>query len=360
MAVASQLLTDDAAASSPKEVLSHLGAIQLDAMQRVDKSHRLVCFSRLSGLYGRQGVDGYFWASEGPASAFEMWAHAVSLVPVEDWPLWGFRRESTRAVSWAPPAQVCDRLVGKVRDCGPQTIRDLEAGDVKTSGWDWSDSKKAAEYLVWTGALVCCARSGQRRVYDLPERRIPAELLHREVATDQAAAALVVKAGRACGIATAGDLASYFQLSRPAVTAVAAKAGLIPAEVEGWAELAWVHPAVLGTQLPDGSPVFLSPFDNLIWDRHRARRIFGFEYTLEAYKPAAKRVYGYYVMPLLVGTEIAGRADIARDGEILRVLRFHPEEGFRDRDAAATAAVRLATQLGCTTVDWPADEENIQ
>ena len=174
MAVASQLLTDDAAASSPMEVLSHLGAIQLDAMQRVDKSHRLVCFSRLSGLNGRQGVDGYFWASEGPASAFEMWAHAVSLVPVEDWPLWSFRRKATRAVSWAPPAQVCDRLVDKVRDCGPQTIRDLEAGGAKTSGWDWSDSKKAAEYLVWTGGLVCCARSGQRRVYDLPERRIPA------------------------------------------------------------------------------------------------------------------------------------------------------------------------------------------
>lgn len=347
IAVTSQLLSDAGTAASPQDVLRHLGAIQLDAMQRVDKSHRLVCFSRLADFQGREAVDRYFWTSEGPAFAFETWAHAVSLVPVEDWPLWGFRRSVTRSVSWAPPAPACDRLIDMIRDSGPQTIRELEARDTKTSGWDWSDTKKAAEYLVWTGGLVCCARSGPRRVYDLPERRIPAALLGLEVAADDAIAGLVAKAAKACGIATAADLASYFQLPRPVVAAAAEKAGLIRAEVEGWPEAAWVHPAALREPLLGSSPVFLSPFDSLIWDRARTRRVFGFDYTLEAYKPAAKRVYGYYVMPLLSNGEMLGRADIAREGGVLRVLRFHPETDNFDSSDMTIAANKLAVQLGC-------------
>src|SRR6202050_88932 len=123
MAVASQLLADDQAASSPLDVLGHLGAIQLDAMQRVDKSHRLVCFARTEFPGGRETIDEYFWVQAGEATAFEAWAHAVSLIPVDDWPLWGFRRQSTRSVTWAPQAGLSDRLVGVVTDAGPQTIR---------------------------------------------------------------------------------------------------------------------------------------------------------------------------------------------------------------------------------------------
>jgi uncharacterized protein YcaQ len=353
MAVASQLLADDQAASSPLDVLGHLGAIQLDAMQRVDKSHRLVCFARTEFPGGRETIDEYFWVQAGEATAFEAWAHAVSLIPVDDWPLWGFRRQSTRSVTWAPQAGLSDRLVGLVRDAGPQTIRELEAGGARSSGWDWSETKKAAEYLVWTGVLVCCARAGTRRLYDLAERRIPAHLLCCDVSEEMAIAALTMKAAKACGIATVGDLAAYFQLSRDAVAGAVEEIGLVRAEVEGWQAAAWIHPAAMEGSMPTGGPVFLSPFDNLIWNRDRTRRVFDFDYTLEAYKPAAKRTYGYYVMPLLADGEIRGRADIGREHQTLRVIRFYPEPGGVAPDTVIAAATRLARQLGCQAADIP-------
>lgn len=349
MALASQLLAASGTAPSPLDVLRHLGAIQLDAMQRVDKSHRLACFARIPALTGRDSADRYFWAREGTATAFEMWAHAVCLVPVEDWPLWGFRRQRAR-LAQPGPAGTCDQLIRMIRDGGPLTIGDLEADAERTSGWNWSETKKAAEHLVWSGDLVCCSRAGSRRLYDLPERRIPADLLHREISAPEAIAALVMKAARAYGVATVPDLAAYFQLPRASVATAVRETELIPARVEGWPETGWIHPAALGMPVPDAGPVFLSPFDNLIWDRARTHRLFGFSYTLEAYKPAAKRVYGYYVMPLLAGAELCGRADLARNGQLLTVLQFHSEPGHSgENEAAASAAARLARQLGCTT-----------
>jgi hypothetical protein len=355
LAVAAQLAGQ--AARTPHDVLVRLGAIQLDAMQRVDKSHRLVCYARLAGPQGSAAVDEFFWSAQGDAAAFEMPAHAVCLLPAKDWPLWGFRRAEIRQVSWAPPAAACDRLIVMVRESGPQTLRDLEAGQARSLGWEWSHTKRVAEYLVWTGGLVCCARLAGRRVYDLPERRLPERLLGQEASRDEAIAALVLKAARACGIATVGDLASYFQLPKPEVAAAVTGCGLVRAEAEGWDEVAWAHPAVLGQAGLPASPVFVSPFDSLVWDRARIRRIFGFDYALEAYKPAARRVYGHYVMPLVVRDEIGGRADIARERGALRVT-FFAEPGFDDQEAVDVAAGRLASQIGCQLAEPPACERS--
>lgn len=353
IAVAAQLLGAEhgEGSSAPMQVLEHLGAIQLDAMQRVDKSHRLVCMARNALISGREQVDEALWAASGHALVYEAWAHAVCLIPVTSWPVWQFRREATRSVSWAPEPRVCDRLVRMVRDEGPRTISDLEAGQAKSSGWDWSQTKKAAEYLVWTGSLVCCARSGTRRVYDLPERRIPAELLDRRLSKDAALSALVLTAARAYGVATISDIAAYFSLPKDVVGDIARNCGLIPASVEGWADPGWLHPEAAADSRQASDVVLLSPFDNLIWDRDRFRRLFDFDYVLEAYKPPAKRVYGHYVMPLLVGTRMWGRADVARDKRILRILRFFPEPGVSGGpEALRTAATRLAQQMRCEAV----------
>ena len=215
IAAAAQLSSghNTAGTTSPLQILEQVGAIQLDAMQRVDKSHRLVCFARSGAIKGREQVDKAFWTSSGDAVAYETWAHAVCLVPVSAWPVWRFRRAATRNVAWAPPRRECDRLVGLVREMGPQTIRDLEAGQTKTSGWDWSQAKTAAEYLVWTGQLVCRARRGARRVYDLPERCIPAHLRESHIGKDEAIAILVRTAARAYGVASVSDIAAYFGLA---------------------------------------------------------------------------------------------------------------------------------------------------
>jgi uncharacterized protein YcaQ len=350
IAVAAQFGASRAGPVSPAVILERLGVIQLDALQRVDRSHRLVCFARDGALRGPADIDGAFWTTDGDALAFEAWAHAVCLIPVASWPLWVLHRESTRGVSWAPPAKVRERLVRLIRDAGPQTITELETGQARSSGWDWSETKRAAEYLVWTGGLVCCARRGTRRLYDVPERRIPAALLEQEVSTEDAVARLVLIAARAYGAATVSELAAYFTLPRDRVAAAVERCGLIQADAEGWPQSAWLHPAALSQPAPAPQAVLVSPFDNLIWDRARVRRIFSFEYVFEAYKPAAKRTYGCYVMPLLAGSEIRGRADIRRDKRTLRVLRFFPEAGGVDPGVLAAAANRLAAQLRCESV----------
>ncbi|MEU6722009.1 crosslink repair DNA glycosylase YcaQ family protein [Nonomuraea sp. NPDC046802] len=349
LAVAAQGLTSSTTFSQPLDVLTHLGALQLDAIQRVDKAHRLACLARASHLHGRQNIDTQLWSSAGPATVFEAAAHAVCLLPMTDWPLWTFMRHRIAHVSWAPAPDLCDRLIRMVTDQGPLTLRGIEAeSDRRSSGWAWSQAKQAAEYLVWTGQLICAARQGAQRLYDLPERRVPAELLHTHPTEHDSLTALLDKAARVYGVATTADLTEYFRLPRTAVTRVINDTGLLPATVEGWTEPAWLHPTALEHTPQPAPPVFLTPFDNLIWDRDRTRRLFDFDYTFEAYKPPAKRRYGYYVTPLLAGSRLIGRADLMRQGPVLHVLTMHYEPGpVPGRDLVIAAGERLAEQLGC-------------
>lgn len=352
LAVAAQGLAPAAGADAPTplDVLGRLGALQLDAIQVADKAHRLVCLARNADLSGGAALDAHLWSATSPATVYESPAHAVCLLPMRDWPLWEFARRRTATVDWAPSESACDRLLALVREAGPRTLRQLEAGAPKSSGWDWSETKRAAEYLVWTGRLVCCERRGATRIYDLAERRVPAELLAAVVPEAEARRLLVDRAARACGVATVADLTEYFRMNRPSVIAAVEELGLTPAVVEGWDEPAWVHPDALALSIAPAAPVFLTPFDNLVWDRDRGRRLFGFDYVFEAYKPAAKRRHGYYAMPLLADGNLIGRADMARrDGDLHALtLAFEPGYGGQaDRDAAVRAGNRLGRQLGC-------------
>jgi hypothetical protein len=355
LAIAAQGLSGDPPAlGTPIEVLRHLSAVQLDAIQRVDKAHRLVCLARVAQLRGRQSIDRELWSPDGHARVFESWAHALCLLPIDDWPLWDFARRRRAGVSWAPPPAVCERLISQVTADGPLTLRQLETGPSRSSGWNWSGTRTAAEYLLWTGQLICAERRGAQRVYDLPERRVPPQLLDREVGAAEAVATLVRRAAGACGVATLRDVAEYLRLSPATVASAWPPPDLLPATVEGWAEPAWVVPEVFDLAVEPAGPVFLAPFDNLVWDRERTRRLFGFDFVFEAYKPVAKRRYGYYVTPLLVGDALVGRVDLARDNGTLRALSVHAEPGAgADLDAVRHAGRRLAGQLGCQefTVD---------
>lgn len=344
IAVAAQGLSQAARFVDGLAVLSHLGAIQLDAIQRVDKAHRLTCFARLREHVGRAAVDDWFWGS-GPARAFESSAHAVCLLPVADWPLWGFRRRRTLDVSWRPPLTITKRILDKVDSAGPLTLRQIE-GEDRSAGWDWSATKQAAEFLVWTGQLVCCERRGNQRLYDLPQRRLPPSVLSAVPSYDESVRQLAERAARALGVATRADLAEYFRTSPKDVARGIELAGLAQVEVEGWDDPAWAWPAALDTSASGAPPTLVGPFDNLIWDRDRTRRLFDFDVVFEAYKPPGKRKFGYYVLPLLVGDRLVGRVDLARRGGTLKVLATHPDTpAFAEH--LHTALARLAAQLGC-------------
>ncbi|HEY8478665.1 MAG TPA: crosslink repair DNA glycosylase YcaQ family protein, partial [Spirillospora sp.] len=343
-------------------MLERLGAVQLDTISVLARSHELVPYARL-GPVGRAAVEAAYWgAPNGTAGTFEYWAHAASLLPMDEWPLFAFRRRAYLRRGWRwhkVPEGVCDEIRARLRADGPLTTRELGGAKASAEWWDWSDHKIGIEWLLDIGEVVCVRRVGWRRVYDLAERAVPAKLLDRDPDDDTCLTALVARAGRALGVATRADLADYYRLKREQVDRVLDATGLVPVAVAGWSQRAWAAPEALASP-PRGRHVttLLSPFDSLVWDRARTSRVFGFDHRLEAYVPKAKRVHGYFAMPLLSGGRLIGRVDPARQGRTLvaRQVSLEPwatRTPGRTEDSAtalATALWRAAAWVGCTDV----------
>ncbi|MGD0944003.1 MAG: crosslink repair DNA glycosylase YcaQ family protein [Acidimicrobiales bacterium] len=321
VALGAQGLLGPKTSGGPEAVLGRLRAVQLDTISVLARSHELVTFARL-GPIGRARIEEAYW---GPASAtFEYWSHAACILPLEDWPVYAFKRRAliARGHRWhrlEDPEKSCTYVRDRIRAEGPLSAREL--GGAKKGGvwWDWSETKIAAEWLLDIGELVCRQRKGFQRVYDLAERAIPAELLGVELSNEACQMRLVEAAGAALGVATASDLAAYHGLTRRQVDQVVAETGLLPASVEGWDQPAYASPGALrvrGRRMR-GRAVLVSPFDSLTWYRARTERLFGFRHRLEAYVPRAKRLHGYFSMPVLGGDRLVGLVDPGRVGKTL-------------------------------------------
>ncbi|MGI5486118.1 winged helix-turn-helix domain-containing protein [Microtetraspora malaysiensis] len=361
-------------------MLRRVGAVQLDTISVLARSHELVAYARL-GAIGRAAAERAYWND--PAQAFEYWCHAACILPLEHWPLYAFRRRAyrERRYRWHEVPPTVDKILEQVRQDGPITTTEIGGARVerRASGttqagewWDWSDAKISIEYLLDIGEVVCTRRVGWRRVYDLAERAVPRDLLDREATDAEGVAALTAIAGRSLGVATRADLVDftrvkgrYAELLDEALESGAAR--LTPVRVSGWpaararrgaagdgAANAWADPAAL-----EGEPrgrhrtTLLSPFDSLIWERARAERVFGLSHRLEAYVPKHKRVHGYFAMPVLAGGRIVGRVDPAREGSVFVARQVGFEPGLRP--AAAAEAMRdalweAASWVGCTSV----------
>ncbi|MFG2894665.1 winged helix-turn-helix domain-containing protein [Streptomyces sp. NPDC048248] len=330
-------------------VLRHLGAVQLDTISVLARSHELVPYARL-GATGRSTVEAAYWTD---THSFEYWSHAACILPIEEWPLFAFRRRAYRARrKWHDdlPQAAYDAVLAQLTAEGPLTATEL--GGAKNGGlwWDWSDAKIAVERALMLGEVVCTERRGWKRVYDLAERAVPERLLKDDLDDAECLRRLVAQSGVAMGVATRADLADYHRLRTEQVDAVVAESGLIPVEVEGWGKPAWADPAALA-EAPRGRhrTTLLSPFDSLIWDRPRTERIFGFTHRLEAYVPRPKRIHGYFAMPLLSGGRLVGRVDPAREGSTL-VARQVSLEGIKAVPAMARALHEAASWVGCDSV----------
>ncbi|MBT2386100.1 YcaQ family DNA glycosylase [Streptomyces sp. ISL-11] len=340
--------------------LRRLGAVQLDTISVLARSHELVPYARL-GAVGRTAVESAYWTPR-PAGApithphsFEYWSHAACILPIEEWPLFAFRRRAfqARGHRWhvmkdgeRSCAEVRDRLKAE----GPLTATEL--GGAKNGGewYDWSETKIAVEWLLDTGEVVCTERRGWRRVYDLAERAVPEALFHDDLDDAECIRRLVAQAGAAMGVATRADLADYHRLKAEQVDAVIEGTGLVPVEVAGWSRPAWADPAALAEPTRGRHrTTLLSPFDSLIWDRPRTERIFGFTHRLEAYTPKAKRIHGYFAMPLLTGGRLAGRVDPGREGGTL-VARQVSLDGGKSVEPMARALREAAEWVGCDSV----------
>ena len=345
-------------------MLQRLGAVQLDTISVLARSHELVAYARLGPL-PRQTIERAYWHPRKPAT-FEYWAHAACILPLQQWPSFAIRRRAFRArgLRWHEvPEQACAEVLARLRAEGPLTATQL--GGAKSGGewWDWSDVKIAVEWLLDIGDVVCVRRAGWRRVYDLPERVVPAEYLDTELSDEECLARLASVAARALGVVTRADLVDFHRLPSLAragqdkadlISKAAAAAGLIPVTLEtgrkGPAAPGWADPAAL-EQMPRGRhrTTLLSPFDSLVWDRKRTQRMFGFSHSLEAYVPAHKRVHGYFAMPLLAGGRLVGRVDPARSGRTLIARRVSLERATA-AEAMAQALREAASWVGCDEV----------
>ncbi|MDX6391173.1 MAG: uncharacterized protein QOJ73_2236 [Streptosporangiaceae bacterium] len=343
-------------------MLRRLGAVQLDTISVLARSHELVAYARL-GPIPRDRIERAYWHPRKP-NAFEYWSHAACVLPLDEWPYYSFRRRALRARGrrWHQSIdRVCAEVLTRLHAEGPLNATQL--GGAKAGGpwWDWSETKIAVEWLLDVGEVICVRRDGWRRVYDLPQRVLPRELLDTDPSDEECLAHLAGVAAQALGAATRADLIDYHRLRdltdgkidyAGRVDEAAMAAGLTPVTIEAAGKVipGWADPAAL-VQAPLGRHrvTLLSPFDSLLWDRKRTRRMFGFEHSLEAYLPKAKRVHGYFAMPLLAKGRLAGRVDPVRRGQTL-VARQVSLEVPAATEAMARALHEAAEWVGCSAV----------
>ena len=341
-----------------RRTIRQLGLLQLDFVNVVVPAHYQVPCSRL-GPYERSRLDEVVYQRR---EFTEQWAHEASIVPVETWPLLRHRMETRRVRPYGfekfleQNPEYVQRVLDEVRARGPLTADALPAPDSSAhflpSDWYWSVRRAVLEAHFGRGVLaVVERRPGFARVYDLAERVLSAEHHGRQMERNESQRALLRQAGRALGVGTLGDLADYFRMpvreARPRVAELVEAGELCPVRVEGWREPAYRHPeAKLPRRIE--AAALLSPFDPVVWFRPRAKRLFDFEHRFEIFVPPAKRKWGCYVLPFLMGDRLVARVDLKADRSArrLRVLAAHLEPHAEAGPVAAALATELRGMAG--------------
>lgn len=348
--------------------IRRMGVLQIDTIHVVARSPYLVLWSRL-GDYPQAWLDELL--AEG--ALFEYWAHEACFVPIEDYRLLRHRMLDPLAMGWKYSARwmaehraEVEAILAHVREHGPVRAADFERTDGKAGGWwEWKPEKRALEVLFTAGELMIARRHNFQRVYDVAERVLPGWDDSALPPPEHVRRELALRTVRALGLARAAWVADYYRTrgARIDLETLAEEGALLRATVDGWRDPVYVHPdhATLAQQAADGAltatlTTVLSPFDPVVWDRRRALELFDFDYRLECYTPAHKRVHGYFTLPLLRRGALVGRVDAKahrREG-IFELKALALEPGVRSserfvRDIAG-ALRRCAGWHGCPRV----------
>lgn len=371
--------TGPAKGAALTDLITRLGFVQLDSVRTVERAHHMILFAR------RQAYRPKYLAPllARDRSIFEHWTHDAAVIPMEFYPHWQmrFRRdEDILQKRWKQSRRDefmlrTHDVLARIRGQGPCSSSDVGEDEARSSGgwWDWHPSKTALEYLWRSGALTVTRRDSFRKVYDLTENVIPAEL--RDITPDEAdtTAWLCREALHRLGFATPGEMAAFWDTLRPAEAktwcdTALARGEIVPVEIighDGTPRKSVAFPDVLEqAEAAPEAPArirILSPFDPALRDRKRAERLFGFYYRIEIFVPAAKRQYGYYVFPVLEGDRLIGRIDMSTDkaNDRLHVTAFWPENGVRWGAGRANRLeaelTRMARFVDMSQVSWAQD-----
>jgi uncharacterized protein YcaQ len=333
-----------------RRVFDQVQVVQVDSVNVLVRAQELPLFARL-GPHPHDALPRMLDDGE----LFEYWGHQASLIPVALQPLLRWRMEKAAggdayshvATLARERPDFIEKMFAEVVARGPIAASQLApARKRRGSWWDWDDVKMALEYLFWCGRVTARRGRNFERMYDLPERLIPAEILALP-SPDEADAKreLARLAARALGVATASDLAAYWVLKptplRPLIAELVEDEELTAVRVDGWKDTAYVVP---GARVPRRVDVasLISPFDSLAWERKRLARVFDFEYRIEIYTPAPNRVFGYYVLPFLFGERLVARVDVRADRAASRLL---VPGAFREPHFPVDALPALAAEL---------------
>jgi uncharacterized protein len=366
IALAAQGFADPRPAGRPDvrafdRVLRRVGLLQIDSVNVLSRAHYLPLYSRL-GPYPTTLLDRA--AGKAPRRLFEYWAHVASFVPVQTQPALRFRMGRAAEQAWGNVRRMGEEKPGfvdwvraEVADKGPLTAREIEydapSGPRDNWGWNWGDVKVALEWLFYTGQVTSAGRNGAfERVYDLPERVLPPAVTAAPTPTDEEAHRELVRiAARAYGVATQQCLRDYFRLSAretaTAVTQLVDAGELTPVRVDGWNRQAYLQSEARVPRRVNARAL-VGPFDSLVFERDRAENLFGLHYRIEIYVPAPKRVFGYYVLPFLLGDRFVARVDLKAD-RAARVLRV--QSAFAEEHAPPETAAELAAELA-NMAEW--------
>lgn len=347
--------------------IAALGCVQLDTISVVSRSHQTVLWSRLGGYDPAELAALHFPDGD----LIEYWAHAAALAPTTSFPYFRDMMDRFRDPVRSPSAKWGEEnatIIAEVLDAigrrGPLASRDFERPEgPRPAAWSWWGGKPANQALdlLWSrGDLAIVKRVGFQRVYDLVERVIPEEILEHRPSPEDRRRFFADRALRALGIATPQWMADYFRGGMKYVSPQQAAGELreltrlgaaIPVAVEDGAGPHWLdgalEPALARFRAGAERPVrttLLSPFDSLVWNRDRALRLFDFDYRLESYTPAHKRLYGYYTLPILHRGRVIGRLDpvYRRKERVLTIRAIHLERGVR---ATKKMAAEIAAAL---------------
>ncbi len=359
------------ARTAAQRVIERFGYLQLDTVSVAGaRSHAIVLMSRIDGMDPALGEE----LLRPGEPLFEYWGHEASWLPMDLYPIFDFRRREFRHHPWwgdivGRNPGVADRLVKRIRDEGPLRSVDMEGGGSR-GWWDLKVAKKVATALWSSGELAIRERRSFQRSYDLAERVIPEPWHSTQVPESQAVEQLLLLALEGHGWAATGTLAQTWRLARRQEQIKSAlhrleetvrilKCSVVAAN--GGTLRGWIRPADLemaarleGLRPRRDRGVLLSPFDPVLWDRHRVASLFGFRQVLEIFKPADQRTYGYYCLPVLAGDRLVARFDLKADRARgrLHVLSLHVEEPDTptSREAARTALTRHADTLAMKLV----------
>jgi uncharacterized protein YcaQ len=379
-----------------RRLAARVHAFQIDSVNVLVRAHYVPAFARL-GPYPMEALDALAYRRR---ELFEYWGHAACLLPTSLYPLvrYRMRAEATREYMASERGAYMARVYAEVAERGPLAAGDLSDPGAHSGGWwGWigaSGSGKATlEHLYDSGLVAIAGRRGFERLYDIAERVIPRAALDAPAPPpEEAMKRLICLGAKACGAGTFADVTGYLNVdgwrdrtppgplwerpkgaagrpvrpvARRLVGELVEEGRLLAARVEGWREPAYVRP---GARVPRSvdARALVSPFDSLVWaiagpaaggiddagapggrrgpaPRSRVQRLFGMRYTLELYVPAARRVYGYYVYPFLLGDTLVARCDLKADRQrrVLVVQGAFLEPG---QDGARVAAA-LASEL---------------